>query len=136
MGAAPLYSQRAFRFPRAGLRGGQRRGPAIKGAVASLLAELGTTESDVSRSLSEAGVAGHRGDPRDCVVARYLNAVVGAEPDINSVSVGRSVVWMSRRGLRPAVRVSIPAPVRQFIMAFDAGVHPELEGRYRSRARR
>src|SRR5579875_2824146 len=114
MGAAPLYSQRAFRFPRAGLRGGQRRGPAIKGAVASLLAELGPTESEV---------------------ARYLNAVVGAEPDINSVSVGRSVVWMSRRGLRPAVRVSIPAPVRQFIMAFDAGVHPELEGRYRSRAR-
>jgi hypothetical protein len=136
MGAAPLYSQRAIRSPRSGMSGSTRRGPVIRRAVSSLLADLGSTEAAVSRSLTDAGVAGNRGDPRDCVVARYLNAIVGAEPDVNSVSVGRSVVWMSRRGLRPAVRVSIPAPVRQFIMAFDAGVHPELEGRYRSRARR
>jgi hypothetical protein len=136
MGAAPPYSQKAFGFPRVGMAGSPRRGSAIRGAVSSLLAELGTSEGDVTRSLADAGVAGNRGDPRDCAVARYLNAIVGAEPDINSVSVGRSVVWMSRRGLRPAVRVSIPAPVRQFIMAFDAGIHPELEDRYRSRARR
>jgi hypothetical protein len=136
MGPALPDSQRAFRFPRPGAPGQGRRAPAIRRAAETLLADLGATEATVFRSLQEAGVAGSRGDPRDCVIARYLNAVVGADPDVTNVSVGRSVVWLSRRGLRPAVRVTIPTAVRQFILAFDAGVHPEIEGRASSRTAR
>lgn len=101
--------------------------PAVRHSVRSLLDELGHTEAEVSQSLRDAGVSGTRGDPRECAIARYLGAVVGAEPGISGVSVGRTVLWLSRRGMRPAVRVTLPVPVRRFVAAFDAGVHPELE---------
>lgn len=104
-----------------------RRGPAVRQSVVGLLDGLGGSEADVSRSLDRAGAVGSRGDPRDCAIARYLGAVVGAEAEVTGVSVGRSVLWVTRKGVRPAVRVSLPPAVRRFIMAFDAGLHPELE---------
>lgn len=135
MGPAPWSSERGSR--RVGPRGlpGLRRSAGVRYAVGALLAELGTTAVEVAESLQAAGVTGSRGDPRDCAVARYLGAVVGGERDVAGVSVGRSVLWLSRRGLRPAVRVPLPVPVRHFVAAFDAGAHPELDRDARSASR-
>jgi hypothetical protein len=81
--------------------------------------------------LCDAGVWGARNDPRCCAVATYLGAVLGGDPRVRSLTTGQSQVKIVVNGpvrLLPAVtvRVPLPQPVRQFIVAFDRGMYPML----------
>ncbi len=94
--------------------------------LATELHSLGQTPAEVAARLSAAGVSGRPRDPRGCAVAVYLNAVVGADSDVESLAVPGSVVWMRPLRSRIPVCVRLPRSVRAFIAAFDAGAFPEL----------
>jgi hypothetical protein len=64
-------------------------------------------------------------------VATYLGAVLGADPRVRSLTTGQSQVKVVVNGpvrfFPPViVRVPLPQPVRQFIVAFDRGMYPML----------
>ncbi len=103
--------------------------------VATELHSLGQTPAEVAARLSAAGVSGRPRDPRGCAVAVYLNAVVGADSDVESLAVPGSVVWMRPLRSRIPVCVRLPRSVRAFIAAFDAGAFPELGNRQVRRSR-
>jgi hypothetical protein len=98
----------------------------LKQDVSVLLDQLGSTPEGVAQSLHRAGV---RGDPflvSRCPVARYLHAVVGAEPSVGKIKVGLYKAVINRpRWWRP-VTIGLPLPVRLFVLGFDRGQFPEL----------
>lgn len=103
----------------------------LRDQVGELLVALGANRSEVAASLCDAGVWGARKDPSCCAVASYLGAVVGADPRVRSLTAGQCRVKIVLNGpvrfLPPAVvRVPLPRPVRQFIVAFDRGMYPML----------
>jgi hypothetical protein len=103
----------------------------LRDQVGELLVGLGTNRSEVAASLCDAGVWGARNNPRCCAVASFLGAVLGADPRVRSLTTGQSqvkiVVNGSLRFLPPTVvRIPLPQPVRQFIVAFDRGMYPML----------
>jgi hypothetical protein len=75
-----------------------------------------------------AGARGLRQDAERCVLASYLNAVLGADARVGTVAVGTAVTVIkpSRRWARK-VTVRHPAGVEAFVRAFDAGTYPVLE---------
>lgn len=93
--------------------------------VRRLVASLGTTRGEVALTLERHGVRaapGGRGP-----VARYLEAVIGADPSVKSVAVDPDAVVVELRAWwRPAVLVKLPSVVRAFTVAFDAGCYPRL----------
>lgn len=93
--------------------------------VRRLVASLGKVRSDVASALGNAGV---RAVPRGRgPVACYLEAVIGADPNVKSVVVGTdSVVVDLRAWWRPTVVVKLPGVVADFTAAFDAGCYPGL----------
>jgi hypothetical protein len=108
-----------------------RRNRQLRDQTTELLLELGANRSEVAASLCDAGVWGARNDPRCCAVATYLGAVLGADPRVRSLTTGQSQVKIVVNGpvrfLPPViVRVPLPQPVRQFIVAFDRGMYPML----------
>lgn len=105
-------------------------------AVYSMLDGLGRDPNEVAASLRGYGILGQRGSSTDCAVARYLNAVVGSDPSIQSIVVRVQTVRI-RSGRRWAVgtRVKVPAPVSRFICAFDQGRYPDLLGEPARRTR-
>jgi hypothetical protein len=108
-----------------------RRNRRLGVQVGELLIGLGANRSEVAASLCDAGVWGARNNPRCCAVASYLGAVLGADPRVRSLTTGQSQVKITVNGplpfLPPAVvRVALPQPVRQFIVAFDRGMYPML----------
>jgi hypothetical protein len=98
----------------------------LKQEVSVLLDQLGTTPEGVAESLHRAGV---RGDPflvSRCPVARYLHAVVGAEPNVGKIKVGLyKAVINGPRWWRP-MTVGLPLQVRLFVLGFDRGQFPQL----------
>ena len=103
----------------------------IKKQTSGLLAGLGNSPDEVAESLLTNGVHGVPGDNHSCAVARYVSAVVGAEPSIRSVTVGPCSMTISLvrpTDNRPAGRlqVQLPKPVRAFVAAFDARKYPQV----------
>jgi hypothetical protein len=108
-----------------------RRNRQLRDQTAQLLVGLGANRSEVAASLCDAGVWGARNDPTCCAVATYLSAVLGADSRVRSLTTGQSQVKIIVNGpiriLPPAVvRVPLPEPIRQFIVAFDRGMYPML----------
>ncbi len=104
----------------------------LKKQTNGLLAGLGRTPEEVAESLGQVGVQGVRKSNRSCAVARYVTAVMGAEPEIRSIAVGPCslvVNLVHPDDSKPAGRllVQLPKAVRQFVSAFDAGSFPSLE---------
>jgi hypothetical protein len=99
---------------------------AIRRNVSVLLDQLGGTSEAVATSLQQAGV---QGDPflvSRCPLARYLHAVVGAEPRVGKIKVGLyKAVINGPRWWQP-LTVDLPAPVRGFVVDFDRGRFPDL----------
>jgi hypothetical protein len=103
----------------------------LKNQTRDLLVELGTSRTEVARTLRSLGVRAVPNDPQDCAVAVYLRAVMGADRRIRSFAVQSGDVkvlvdepkWFR---LPNVVRVLLPAPVRDFIAAFDGRVYPDL----------
>jgi hypothetical protein len=101
----------------------------IKVQIRDLLVGLGEDRSAVAGTLARAGVQGVPADADRCAVAQYLQAVVGADPRVESIGVhvGHVRVWLSdQRRLHLPVRVRVPGSVRKFVAAFDASVYPTL----------
>ena len=103
------------------MRGSTRR-RSIRSATADLLSRLGTTTAEVAATLESAGVRGVPRSGTSCAIARYLHAVMAAEPEVQSVMVSSEGVSISiRRWWSADIVVPVPAPVRQFIRHFDSG---------------
>jgi hypothetical protein len=100
--------------------------PTLRPLVRALLTGLGASGSEVARYLAEREVAGTAGDRNHCAVARFLSAVVGAEPGVRSVQVFRRLAVLNLERRWPWTFVVLPKPVRRFVAAFDAGCFPEL----------
>ena len=96
-------------------------------AVRALLVALGDRPGVVAESLRQAAVQGRPGDHARAPVALFISAVVGADPSIESVSVGDDAVTVAL-DVRPrtTVRVEFPPPVVSFAAAFDQGLYPAL----------
>lgn len=92
-----------------------------------LLADLGPTPDAVAHSLFVTEVRGQPGDPGDTPVGAFVSAVVGADPDVESVAVGMSEITITRRTRwRRQVTVRCPVAIQRFLEAFDAGCYPRL----------
>ena len=95
--------------------------------IHGLLDELGRTPGAMAVSLERAGVRGCPADPARSPVARYLCAIVGADPIVKALRVERDAVVVDLgAGWRPTVAVPVPHAVRAFNAAFDAGCYPSL----------
>lgn len=84
-----------------------------------LLVGLGKTPRTVGRRLRRAGIKGARRNAYDCPIAAFLSARTGKK-----VSVQRH----SCREIGSDNKIPMPHPVWQFMLQFDNGYWPELEG--------
>ena len=108
----------------------------IEQRVTSLLQSLGDDADAVAATLAWEGVTGFRSQSRNCAIARYLGAVVGADPGVGVITVTQTAVCIS--GIHwwsPKVRRSLPHAIRQFIIGFDTGRYPQLVAPGSERAR-
>jgi hypothetical protein len=100
---------------------------ALRNEVTTLLSGLGDSAEDVVATLAGEGVRGLPRDRNNCAIARYLNAVLGADPHLRGVVVGSSKLWVRRAPWwSAATLVEIPVPVQQFISLFDSDAYPQL----------
>ncbi len=98
----------------------------MRRAVSGLVEDLGSTHHAIAESLAEHGVRGVPGNHEQCALARYLRAVVGADPETVTVSIPGPTLHVQLSKGRPAVRLRLTPEVRAFIQAFDAGLFPNL----------
>ena len=99
----------------------------IEQRVTWLLQSLGDDADTVAATLAGEGVTGFRSQSRNCAIARYLGAVVGAEPVVGVITVSQTAVCISgRHWWTPKVRRTLPHAIRQFIIGFDTGRYPQL----------
>ncbi len=98
----------------------------LRNQTRQLLRSLGSTPAEVARYLDSLGVRGVRNNSECCVVAQFLAAIVASEPEVRSVRVFRRLVVVSRNHPFWFTAVPLPAAVRTFVLAFDAGAYPNL----------
>jgi len=106
------------------IRHGRRE---LRDRVAEMLGTLGDDPEEVSRQLELASVRGTQRDPRDCAIALFLSAVLGADPSVRSLRVfnDRVVILPTRRWLGQVV-VRLSEALRLFVAGFDRGRYPQL----------
>ena len=99
----------------------------LRSNVRQMLGGLGNDAGEVAMHLEEAGVHGTPRDVRDCAIAVYLRAVVGADPDVRSLDVmADGVVITPPRRWVPSISVGLSPAVRSFVVAFDRNDYPAL----------
>jgi hypothetical protein len=99
----------------------------IRRSAERLIRGLGQNVREVAESVASAGVTGALRHSDGSPVARYINAVVGADPQVRSVTVFRRVVLIRlRRGISPPIKIKLPKALREFTAAFDAECFPQL----------
>ena len=109
------------------MTGSRRRRQTIRSATVELLGDLGPTSDDVASRLHSAGVQGVPRSGTSCAIARYLHAVMAADPQVQGIMVSCEGVTVSvRQWWSPDILVLVPAAVRQFIRQFDSGDFSEL----------
>jgi hypothetical protein len=59
---------------------------------------LGSSPAAVALNLAALGAAGQPKNPTDCVIARYLSAIVGTERTVKSISVSSRGIHVTRSG--------------------------------------
>jgi hypothetical protein len=100
---------------------------ALRSETRQLLAALGQDADQVATSLAAGGVRGKRTSTRECAVAVYLSAIVGADERVSAIAVAGTRMRITLRShWTPPVVVWLPPAVRQFVSAFDAGRFPSL----------
>jgi hypothetical protein len=93
---------------------------ALREDAARLLDELGGTAGDVAVSLYFIGVRARASNADACSVARYLQAVVGADTRVRRLRVTkRWLVLTTPRRWWSTVRVRLPQAVREFTVSVD-----------------
>ena len=103
----------------------------LKRQIRAVLAELGSCRFEVAEALRNLGVHAVPKDPQDCAVAVYLKAILGTDLRVTLVLVHSrrvKVLVDEPRWYRPShlVTVTLPRPLRDFIVAFDESVYPDL----------
>ena len=94
----------------------------IREGIRDILAQLGDDVETVKTRLWASGVRGTPNNAEDCVVARYLHAVVGGDRAVLNVHVRRGSVRINFISFRArSVVVGLPSPLREFITCFDNG---------------
>jgi hypothetical protein len=95
--------------------------------VSQMLRSLGDNEKEVAQRLQAAGVRARPGDPKECALALYLSAVIGADPRVRAVRVVPVQVRIKLdHRWRPPLTVPLPRTLRSFVVAFDCGRFPRL----------
>jgi hypothetical protein len=106
---------------------GSTRRRSLRSATGELLGQLGPTTADVAATLESSGVRGVPRSGTSCVIARYLNAVMAADPQVQSIMVSSEGVTIAvNRWWAADVLVPVPKSVRQFIRQFDGGDYAHL----------
>jgi hypothetical protein len=108
------------------LASGVRDRRSLRRSLEELVQGFGTTAEGVADSLSAFGVRGTPGDVTGCAIARYMQAVVGAEPSVSEVMVSEHKLRVTRRWGRFPITVNLPGAVTTFVREFDAGSYPQL----------
>ena len=99
----------------------------LRSNVRQMLGGLGDDAAAVARHLGEAGVQGTPRDVRDCAIAVYLRAVIGADPDVRSLDVmADGVVITPPKRWSPSISVGLSPAVRTFVVGFDRHDYPTL----------
>jgi hypothetical protein len=98
-------------------------------SVRRLLKDLGPTPHDVAENLTKHGVTGLARDGRECAMARYVGAVVGADPSVTTICVPKHVLRIHRRGWPFVTCVHNTFAVTGFVERFDLGSYPLLQVR-------
>jgi hypothetical protein len=107
--------------------GGALRPTRLSREVHQLLATLGTTRGEVAATFEAAGVRAVPGDAQHTPVSLFLGAVIGADPNVKSVTVDeRTVAVEMRAWWRSGVVVDLPPVVHDFMAAFDECCYPAL----------
>jgi hypothetical protein len=105
----------------------------LTGEIESFLSDLGDNAENVAMSLRNQGVRGQPQDKAQCAIARYLDAVVGADRRVRNISVGTSELsvsgphWWSAK-----LVIEVPSAIQQFIRGFDRYQYPDLVSPVRS----
>lgn len=95
--------------------------------VVDLLSDLGNSPAEIAHRLSTLGVRGVPTDVNQCAIALYLNAVVGADRHVHSLSVWNDRVRVSfGRVFTQSCDVPLSSCLQEFIDRFDARSYPEL----------
>jgi hypothetical protein len=98
--------------------------------VRRLLAGLGSAPGAVATTLGAAGVHAGPEGAAGTPVTRYLHAVLGTEPDVQTVICdGHMVRVVQMSG--STVAIAVPPAVSHFIGAYGHGCYPELAHRPR-----
>jgi hypothetical protein len=102
----------------------------LKKQIQDLLVGLGSCRFEVAQALHDLGVRAVPKDPCECAVAIYLKAVLNADLRIASLVVESRDVKVRIEGSKwfhfHIATVALPQPIRQFIVAFDEAVYPDL----------
>jgi hypothetical protein len=99
----------------------------LVGLVRELLLRLGESPGRVAQTLEATGVRGEPGNPDLAPVTRFLSAVVGGDPSVQSVKVDTEEVTVTEATRRhQTITVELPPAVTTFVRAFQAGCYPEL----------
>jgi hypothetical protein len=100
---------------------------ALRSETRQLLAALGRDADQVASALGAGGVRGKRTSTRECAIAVYVSAIVGADERVSAIAVAGTRMRITLQShWTPPVVVWLPPAVRQFVSAFDAGRFPSL----------
>lgn len=108
------------------LASGVRDRRSLRRSLEDLVQGFGTTADGVADNLAGLGVRGTPGDVTGCAIARYMQALVGAEPSVSEVMVSEHKLRVTRKWGRFPITVSLPRAVTSFVREFDAGGYPQL----------
>jgi hypothetical protein len=98
----------------------------LQHSIRQLNESLGSSPAAVAVNLAALHAVGRPKNPTDCVIARYLSAIVGTERAVKNISVSSRGVHVTLIGKHFPVKVPLPGPVATFIKAFDEGGYPDL----------
>jgi hypothetical protein len=101
----------------------------LRQSVVQLGESLGSTPGQVASNLAALRVVGMPKHSTDCVIARYLGAIVGTEQAVKTISVSDRSVHVKVVAGRLPLRVRLPRPLCRFILDFDSGCYPDLVDR-------
>lgn len=94
----------------------------MREGLQDVLVQLGASAETITERLGATGVRGTPNSPEQCVLARYLHAVVGGDRSILKVRVGRRSVRVDFVPLwARSIVLPLSSPLQRFIAAFDGG---------------
>lgn len=98
----------------------------LRRSVRRHVESMGSSPGEIADRLAAVGARGIPAEVSECVLARYLQAVIGTEIAVRRIVVKERSIRLYRTGRPFPALVVLPLAVSKFIRAFDAGCYPEL----------